>query len=419
MSLPFLPSDYRPVSVILFSFTGLILLGSRIIEGKMPLDEVLLLCFLVVCLFQSIALVGIVNEDYDKVFRHLIVLALGVLSYVSLKRFFQLYGVDYALKLMGKVYIFIFAVGILEILSIVHVLPWSVKVLIGRLLSGRVVDRVQLITSEASWAAKVILFGIPIYAFLLMRYKKAGYLGGLILTVGLLCFTLSLEGFVAAGIAVLLFALFKYRTIMANPRLWVVLILVVMIGLGSFFYITYRVLPKGGQYYLMRMQTLESLNFTTIKKIPETDGSVFIRVYYPLIGVWMFLEKPYGVGLGGYNVYFKQFLDRTRIDYTGFLEVMGDIQTRTGDPKSLYAKILSENGLYSGWVLLLFCVIHLYYLKQIQSDGIILYRNLLLGLLAVNLAILFQFGSYTYLPMWFTLALNTGIYQSQSTLTRV
>ncbi|MFA5865489.1 MAG: hypothetical protein WC975_12490 [Phycisphaerae bacterium] len=384
----------------------------------MPLDEVLLLCFFVICLFQSIAIVGIVNEDYDKVFRHLIVLALGVLSYVSLKKFFQLYGVDYALKLMGKVYIFVFAVGILEILSIAHVLPWSVKALIGRLLSGRVVDRVQLITSEASWAAKVLLLGIPIYTFLLMRYKKAGYLAGLIVAVGLLCFTLSLEGLVTAGIAILLFALFKYRTIMANPRLGAALVLVV-IGFGSFFYLSYRLLPKGGQYYLTRIHALESLNVTTIKKIPETDGSVFIRVYYPLVGGWMFLEKPYGVGLGGYSVYFKQFLDRTGIDYTRFGEVMGDIRTRTGDPKSLYAKILSENGLYSGWVLILFCAIHLYYLKQIRSDGIIPYRNLIFGLLAVNLAVLFQFGSYAYLPMWFTLALNTGIYQSQSAPARI
>jgi hypothetical protein len=418
MSLPLLPTDYRPVSVLFFALTGSCILASRLARKRMPLDELLLFGFFIACLFQTLVLVGFSEGNYVLAGRHLVVLVLGVLSYLSLKTFFQLYGVDEALKLMGKVYALILLVGVLEVLCILHLLPWSVKALMNQMLGGRVVERVQVVTSEASWGAKVLLLGIPIYGFLWVRYTSPRYLAGLIVTIGLFCFTLSLDGFLAAGIAVVFFALFKYRTILVRPSLWVPLFLCPLV-LILFFYVAYLMFPKGGQYYFSRIRTVESLSSAKIKELPENDGSVFIRVYYPLMGVWMFLDKPYGIGLGGYSQYFKEFLDRTGIDYTRFPEVMGDLQTRTGDPKSLYSKILSENGLYSGWVLLLFFLLHLYYLKQIKVDGIIPYRNLLIALFAVNLAILFQFGSYAFLPMWYTLALNSEVFQLQSTVTEL
>ena len=404
MSLPVLPSDYRPLSVLFFSLTGSFILLSRIVKRDMPADELILLGFLLVSIFQTLAFVAVLNDEYIKAIRHIIVLAVGFLSYISLKLFFRIYGIDDAMKLMGKVYIFILAVGIIEILSIVHVLPWSFKSSINLLLSGRAVQRVQLVTSEASWAAKILLFAIPIYAFLLARYKNWWYLLGLILAGVLFCFTLSLDGFLAAGIAIIIFAIFKIRKILIRPKLFAAVVLAVAI-LVMAFYFTYRIFPKSGQYYLGRIETLKTMRLNEIKQLPETDASVFIRIYYPLIGLQMFLEKPYGVGLGGYSIYFKQFLDRIGIDYTRFPEVMEDIRTQTGDPKSLYAKILAENGLYSGWIIIIFFILQLYYLKRISADGII-YRNLVMGLLAVNLAVLFQFGSYAYLPLWFTLAMN-------------
>lgn len=418
MSLPLLPSVYRPVSVLAFFLTGGAIFFSRLVRKKMPLDELLLFSFFAACLFQTAVLVALARGDYLWACRHLAVLALGIFSYLSLKIFFQWYGPDDALKLMGKVYAVILALGVLEVMCILGLLPWKMKIIVNTLLSGRVVERIQLVTSEASWGAKVLLFGIPVYAFLWRRFRSARYLAGLILAGGLFCFTLSLEGFVAAGIAVLFLVIFKYREILARPAAWLALILVPLI-LIVFFYGAYLAFPKGGQYYLARVRALESLNFDRIEQLPETDGSVFIRVYYPLMGAWMFLDRPYGVGLGGYSLYFKEFLDRTGIAYTRFPEVMGNLQTRTGDPKSLYAKILSENGLYSGWILLLFFLFHLYYLKQIKGDGIIPYKNLLIALFAVNLAILFQFGSYAFLPMWFTFALNAEVYRSQATLMEI
>ncbi len=417
MSLPLLPSDYRPVSVLAFFLTGGVIFFSRLVRKKMPLDELLLFSFFAACLFQTVIFGSLAHRDFFWILRQLAALALGIFSYLSLKVFFQWYGTDQALKLMGKIYTLILALGVLEIMSILGLLPWSVKAMMNILLSGRVVERVQLVTSEASWGAKVLLFGIPVYTFLWKRFRRARYLAGLILAGGLFCFTLSLEGFVAAGIAVILLVIFKYRQILARPGVWVGLILIPLV-LVVFFYGAYLVFPKGGQYYLARVRVLESLNVDRIIQLPETDGSVFIRVYYPLMGVWMFLDRPYGVGLGGYSQYFKEFLDQTDIPYPRFPEVMADLQTRTGDPKSMYSKILSENGFYSGWILLLFFLFHLYYLKHIKGDGIIPYKNLLIALFAVNLAILFQFGSFAFLPMWFTFALNTEVYQSQAVLVK-
>jgi len=418
MSLPILPSDYRPVSVLMFLVTGFLLLLTRLHDKRMPVDEFVLFCFVILCWFQSLIMVGVLHGDYVKFLRHWTVLVLGAVSYTSLKAFFQLYGADYALRLMAKVYILILALGVLEVLAIVHVLPWSVKSYLTKFLSGRTVQRVQLVTSEASWGAKVLLFGIPIYVFLLMYYRRIGYLIGLLIALLLFCFTLSLDGFIVAAIAVVFLAAMKFRAIVRSPK-WCVFVILIVGGLAGIFYLSYRSFPKSSQYYMTRLQTLETLDAAKIRELPRKDGSVFIRVHYPLIGIWMFLDKPYGIGLGGYSLFFKQFIDQIGVDYTHFSEVVEDIRTQTGDPKSLYAKALSENGIYSGWMLILFFGLHLYYLKRIASGGIIPYRNLLIALFAVNLAILVQFGSYAFLPMWFTLALNTEIYRTQTVYARI
>jgi len=418
MSLPVLPSDYRPVSVLIFLLTGILILRFRLADRKIPWDEFLLFGFFCLCFFQTMALVGIEHGAYVKALRHLVVLFLGILSYISIKAVFQVYGIDYALRLMAGVYVFIFAIGLLEVLSILHILPWSVKAGITYVLGGHTVQRVQLVTSEASWAAKVLLFGIPLYIFLLRQQKKRIYLAGLLVAIGLFGFTLSLDGFLVAGIAVVIFALFNIRFMIQNPKM-VLVFLLILIGLVAVFSLSFRLFPKGHHYFTARIHDIGSMDLKKIKELPRKDGSVFIRVYYPLLGAWMFLEKPYGTGLGGYSIYFKSYLDRVGIDYTRFPEVMGDIRTQTGDPKSLYAKILSENGLYSMWVLILFFALHLYYLKRIPSDGIIPYRNLVIALLAVNLAILFQFGSYAFLPMWFTFALNAEIYRVHASQVRI
>ncbi len=107
-----------------------------------------------------------------------------------------------------------------------------------------------------------------------------------------------------------------------------------------------------------------------------------------------------------YSQYFKEYIDRVGIDYRNFPEVVNNIRMGNGDPKNLYSKWLAENGLISGWLLILFVGFHLYCLHYASGDGIITYRNLLIALLAVNFAILFQFGSYAYLPLWFTFAMN-------------
>jgi len=405
MSLPVLPSIYRPVSVILFAGTGLIILVSRLARRSLPFDEFILCMFCLISMLQSVLIVGLINNDYFRSFRHLVVLLLGLLSYLSLKQIFRLYGIDYALKIMAGVYGFIFAVGVIEVLCIHHILPWSIKAFICKVLSGHVVPRVQLVTSEASWGAKVLLFGMPIYVFLYVHYKKKIYLVGAIISFVLFCYTLSLEGFVAGAIAVVLFALMKYRSFVAHPRYFLYVGSFVF-GLAFVFYLSYLVFPKGGQYYLSRIQTLKTGNLERIKELPCHDASVFIRIYYPILGVWMFADRPWGVGVGGYSQYFKEYIDRVGIDYRNFPEVVNNIRMGNGDPKNLYSKWLAENGLISGWLLILFVGFHLYCLHYASGDGIITYRNLLIALLAVNFAILFQFGSYAYLPLWFTFAMN-------------
>lgn len=412
MSLPVLPADYRPLSVLPFALAGGVLAGSRIVRRDWPREERVLWLFFVVAAVQTLVLVGVLQGQYRWGGRHVAVLGLGILSYVSLKEFFRIYGVDRALRIMAGVFVVILALGVVELLCILHVLPWGVKAALNIVLGGRSTPRLQLVTSEASWAAKVLLFGLPILGFCAWRYRSKVGLPALVVALVLLAFTLSLEGLVAGGVAVVLFAVFQYRTLFSRPKLWLACGLV-LAALVAFFALSSRFFPRKSGYELARIRFLITGDLDCIRRLPRTDASVFIRLYYPTIGLRMFAAMPYGVGLGGYSLHFREFLDRLGIDYSRFGEVKKDVRTQTGDPRSLYAKILAENGLVSGWIFLWFIAIHISYLKKRPAESMIAYRNLVFALIAVVAGTLLQFGSYAYLPMWFALALNATLSESQ------
>ena len=404
MSLPVMPSDYRPISVFFFLPIGMLLMMQYFANFRVQKDIFVLLLFFIFSVFHSIILVG----DVTLSIRALIPLFIGLISYVAIKFYIQKHGIDYLFSKYLYLFYLIAILGIVEILSIYGILPYIFKQLIGEIFSTKVSSRIQLITMEGSWAAKIIIFSIPIYLY---NYFKNGYFHkSFFILMIIFLLTFSLEGFAIILFALSVYVMYKFIPIIAkilsfkyNIKYYLYL---TIFAIGSFIIIQFVLSTQSGYSISRIYKFLDADSFITILGL---DGSTFIRIIYPYIGFLIFLNHPFGVGLGGYAEIFNHYINMIPIDYSNFGEVMDDIATVSADPKNLYSKLLSETGIIGLLLFLFFIFLQFKYLrfniKNFPKYKIFYITNILLGLTSVV-----QFGSFAYLPFWFAFAVNSGIY---------
>ena len=399
MSLPVMPSDYRPISVFFFFPVSIFIYYKYLSRLEMKKDILVLSFFVLFSILHSIFLQPLTTS-----LRAIVPLVLGFFSYVGMNYYFQRNKVSKIFNKLITLFVFIAILGVIEILSMKNIIPYSIKQFIGEVFSGKVSGRMQLITMEGSWAAKVIIFSIPIYVY---HYCQNGYfyMSFYILLI-LFVLIFSLEGFAILGVALLfrffpvLFKLiaFKYKL---KHYLYVSLILVI-----SFFLMQFILRSQSG-YHISRLYTfLDSKSFLEVLSL---DASTFIRVVYPTIGFLIFWDNPFGVGLGGYAESFNSYIKTIPVNYSHFNEVIGDIKTISADPKNLYSKIASETGIIGIVFFLSFLLLQLKYLRcniiYLPRYKLFFLTNFLLGITCV-----IQFGSFGYLPFWFAFAVNSAIY---------
>jgi hypothetical protein len=404
MSLPVMPSNYRPISIYFFLPIGILLLIKYIKKLLIPKDIFILLIFSIFCTFQSIILV----ENVVLSFRDLIPLFTGFISYIAMKFYIQQHGIDYLFSKYLYLFYIIAIIGIIEILSIYGVLPYTFKQIIGEIFSTKISSRIQLITMEGSWAAKVIIFTVPIYLY---HYINNGHFPvSFFVLMIIFLFIFSLEGILIILSAVLIYVIYRFIPIAAKILLFKYkikyYIYIATIIIISFFVIQFVLSTQSG-YAISRIYKFIDAN--SFMAILGLDASTFIRVIYPYIGFLIFLDNPMGVGLGGYAESFNFYINTIPIDYLKFNEVVGDIATVSADPKNLYSKILSETGIVGSLIFLYFILLQIRFLrsniKKFPHYKMFFISNFLLGLTCV-----IQFGSFAYLPFWFAFAVNSGIY---------
>ncbi|AEA34637.1 hypothetical protein [Hippea maritima] len=404
MSLPVMPSDYRPISIFfLVPFSFLITL-KYLIRLKISKDIFYLLLFLVFVSIQSVLLL-------DNIFlslRYIAPVFLGIFSYIAIRYFFIKNNIEKVFDKFFVLYILIAVIGFVEILSMKGLLPHSLKDIIGIVFSGKVSSRIQLISSEGSWASKIIIFSIPIYLY---YYCKNGYFNKSFYVLLLLFVMIfSLEGFAIVATAFMLYLSYDFfhifkKLITFRYKLKYYFILVISIVILSI--LINIILSTNTGYAINRIYKF--LDATSLWELLSLDGSTFIRVIYPYIGFEIFVDHPFGVGLGGYAQYFNHYINLIPVDYSKFNEVVGDIATVSADPKSLYAKIFSETGIIGIGLLFLFFKQQIKYLKyNIKINP--KFKLYFIYNLAFAFASVIQFGSFAYLPFWFAFALNSAFY---------
>ena len=399
MSLPVMPSDYRPVSVFFLVPISIYIYFSRLVNFGLTKDVLVLSLFFLFAIVQSLIL-----QSFTVSLRAIMPLLFGFFSYVGISYYFQKNRVINTFNHLTKIFSIIAIIGIVEVLSMREILPFYFKEFIGEVFSAKVSSRLQLVSMEGSWAAKIIIFSIPIFIFQYCLNGKFHMSFYILLILFFLIF--SIEGF-AILVTAFIFRFFPVLIKTMTFRYKFKYYLFTFFSFLAISTIIQNVLSNQQGYQIDRLyQFVNANSFLTILSL---DASTFIRVVYPYIGFLIFWDNPLGVGLGGYAENFNYYIKKIPVQYSSFEEVVGDIITKTADPKNLYSKIASEIGIVGIVLFISFLLLQLKYLRyniiSLPKYKLFFMSNFLLGLTCV-----IQFGSFAYLPFWFAFGINSAIY---------
>lgn len=399
-SLPIAPVLYRPVSaVFLMCLSPLVVY----LPGRLLYSELVLLIFAAGATIQSFIMIWILRDLPADFVRNTLPLWMGCAAYFGSVAAIYAIGLSKAIKILWKTGIVLVVVGYIELIS--NLLGMSAfKELLSYFSGASHTNRIQLFTREASWAAKCLVFYIPFIELrasskrsLLWRFAPAA-------SWMLFLAVFSLDGIGGAIFGALLFVILNgIRT----RRLFSALKFPVAIAFLVILFAVFREeiasqISGSGLYFLDRVGVLlgERNLGHAISNFAYHDNSTFIRLFYPLAGFQMFLDEPLGRGLGAFTYDFQNYIPLQQINLEFMPEIEEGVYAGIGDPKSMYAKIAAECGLFTGPLFVTYLILCGY--SAYSSRGP-LRRTILLSF-CMTLGVLIQFGSFLYLPMWITFA---------------
>jgi len=254
-------------------------------------------------------------------------------------------------------------------------------------------SRIQFFSGEPSMGIRTVVFFMSMYAFILE--KKVPYL--ILFLVLCLIF---LSGSTFGILFIILFGFFhsllksSLKTLFRNFLIFLFFSTIIYFVVPLFLvYLSPYAQNKINLVYML----IASLDFETLLLIAEKDGSIFLRVFNPIIGFFVFLNNPFGVGGENFkfeyittiNEYFPFALNHSTVQKVLF-------ESSEITPKSLISKMLSEFGLFGIWIIL-FTFNRFRKIIKNNSDLFLLF--IFIFTLTIN------YGSYVYIPLIFTISL--------------
>jgi hypothetical protein len=405
LSVPIFPSAYRPVSFIFLAPLGLlyiiILLKKKELTDNRALYWYCLFCayIFIHSLFLSGLQQGRWSEfgfDFLLVFLGMCTLMGAFLASIELseRRFLQVINITFVMVII---------IGVIEILSLFGPLSSSIRDVMMNIINGKTSSRLQLSTSEASWAGKVVLMMIPVFW---VQRKNIFFYLCFLLSCLFLVLTFSLDVYFTTVMAVLFLLILRKK--------WNALIFsfVVLIGVTSLFIYVLPFLADNisGQtsYYLSRISKLENIQFIDIWTLLTIDGSVFVRIVYPIVSMEVFLDNFwFGVGLGGYPFEFNQYI-QSYLDYgVNHSETISKIVNLSATAKFFPGRVLAEIGIIGFVVFLIFQWQLINNFKMVKFNESSHLIKIIGYWYPISLAFLLQFDSYIFVQclfMWGAIA---------------
>ena len=409
MSVPIMPSDYRPVGALLLFIPAMLYMIDYMAGHHVRKDELLLLLFMLVSTLQAAVMTGMDGLGWGAVARGLLPLLLGIACYLAMRRLLERELMRTVAALTTSMQV-ICILGLVELFAMAGVLPGAIKTVIGTVFSGIVNTRLQLTTQEASWAVRLLVFAVPLFVYAYRQTRRKKYLLLSTAASGMFLFAFSLD-----GIFILLIAALLYFLLSKPIRPAQVLRMVGYVGgaVGVIALVFYVLLTfQGDSYYIGRLAGVADHLELDPELVAVFDGSTFIRAFYPIIALRTFLDHPFGVGPGNFPYFFNYYIEHDyRFALTLVPEVAANFNEMTGSPKSLYTRLLAEHGLISGWFFVAFLWWHVRRVVALCRKGLTPLAVLNAQLFVVALASVIQFASFAYMFMWFSLALNAALAQ--------
>jgi len=342
------------------------------------------------------------NIGLDRVFRGILPVVAGLVSFLGFRYYFRFASVEQYFRIVGGALKIVLIYGMFELVALYTGIGGGFRDALAIALSGNAGSRVQLFTSEASWASLYLVFSFPLLGRLSWFYRTIWAL--------LFAATFSMYGF-----ATLLIGLLGHRLLMGRSMTKTAL-QIVAIGTAAVL-VLYGVklivasLASSGDlpYYLTRIIKLNEATTVEASLLESLDGSVFVRIMYPVYAVLVSISYPLGMGAALYPYAFNEaipWLPMSHVAYSN-LEIVGDISTISADPRNFYVNLYVMGGL-AGLGYLVFMLNSLRrdlgLIKRFGGKG---EKMLVLQLTLMGAACL-QFGSFAFILLWIPLAAVFG-----------
>lgn len=376
--LPFFAySNYAPSSIIAFVPAALLLLLKGATVDK---DDVLLLVFAFLSIAHSL-ISAMIFDDFFAFIKHSIALITGLSVFFVSKYAFTLKEIKQKyIKIMLYSYTLPLLMGLMQIFNQFGLGIGYITEITSLFVTRNYVNRIQLLSGEPSWAAVHLMFLLVFLLFLNVNVEYKGLF--IVISLVLLFLTFSAYTYMTLFFSYLIFILVsggireKFKMIAA-----VFFTLVVVFG------VTHGIINMFNidDYYVNRFNLTHIMNNNLLR----TDGSIFVRVVFPIIGILEFIDWPIGYGGGFYYVKATDYLMENYSYGLEHEEVQRYAYTNTMTPMSLYSRLLAEEGL----VAVLFFVFLYNLLKKCKSN-----REKYIWSIMVSL--LLNFASYAFVDFW-------------------
>lgn len=418
-AFPVMPSTYRPISIFPFAISLLFVISDvpgreiRIIDKR----QLLVLAFfaMTICINAFRALCG--DIQVDGFIDTALTLAIGVVVYFCISGYLKRRAsreplettLNWLLHQLSAAYVIPLAIGCAEALSLGGLLPASVNSTLSGFFGGNQSSRLTLTSFEASWASIHLLIAALSNLFLYRRDKGVFHLGCFCIASLLFLYTNSMQGIMILACASVVF-IFWYGYISGRILIilkWILLAALIFASILVAMRL-YFVVSESNAYYATRL-----IYFTDIDHLIHTDGSSFVRLVFPIIGIQMLIANPaFGVGAGAFAQQLPFFIAEYYPWSLKFEEVAQYLSgSLVPSATCLYTRVLGECGVFGSIPFFAFLG------SSLRCIGVVANRGGMHGVHMVYLVLVLictqlQFASYAYLPFWLALALLDSAHYS-------
>lgn len=407
------PAAYRPLSIIFFMILSIYYFVQIIYKKNIERSVLILLVFFIYSSIFSLIFSTFIYKNFSGTVDFLVTCIIGVATFAVNNYFFHYLSkyfndttlyVTFFFKLISNVYIFVMIIGIIEVLSLSGILPNNIRLYMHYIFSGNLrADRIQLTSSEPSWASMQLLFIIPSFYYMCSVNKK--YRKWLYIAIILFLFTFSLQGIVTVMIAVILYNFIKNRK---NLMKFIPKILLAIVGCILVLFLLYEFainLTNSNSYYISRLRNFGTKP-SSVYEFLLRDGSTYIRVIFPYIGFLLFLKNPLlGIGAGNYRFEFQNFIFNRFKEGLNLNEIVANINALSANPKNLYTRILGETGIIGFVIFFIFCYLVISKFAKAKFKN----KNVVMLWICLLFSFFLQFDSFAYVNFWISMAFINNI----------